>query len=63
MCAEQVQLQLTNILFIYSTVTNPTVGYRQGGFSTITDTLNGPHTPTGYRHARAARTSVLFCGL
>ncbi|KAJ7097997.1 RabGAP/TBC [Mycena belliarum] len=26
----EVQLQLTNILFIYSTVTNPAVGYRQG---------------------------------
>ncbi|KAJ7685110.1 rab-GTPase-TBC domain-containing protein [Mycena polygramma] len=26
----EVQLQLTNILFIYSTVTNPTIGYRQG---------------------------------
>ncbi|KAJ7109299.1 rab-GTPase-TBC domain-containing protein [Mycena epipterygia] len=26
----EVQLQLTNILFVYSTVTNPSVGYRQG---------------------------------
>ncbi|KAF7338357.1 Rab-GAP TBC domain-containing protein [Mycena venus] len=26
----EVQLQLSNILFIYSTVTNPAVGYRQG---------------------------------
>ncbi|KAJ7219200.1 RabGAP/TBC [Mycena pura] len=26
----EVQMQLTNILFIYSTVTNPAVGYRQG---------------------------------
>ncbi|KAF8212316.1 rab-GTPase-TBC domain-containing protein [Mycena galopus ATCC 62051] len=26
----EVQLQLTNILFIYSTVTNPAIGYRQG---------------------------------
>ncbi|KAJ7172546.1 rab-GTPase-TBC domain-containing protein [Mycena filopes] len=26
----EVQIQLTNILFIYSTVTNPAIGYRQG---------------------------------
>ncbi|KAJ7740686.1 rab-GTPase-TBC domain-containing protein [Mycena maculata] len=26
----EVQLQLTNILFLYSTVTNPAIGYRQG---------------------------------
>ncbi|KAJ6547486.1 rab-GTPase-TBC domain-containing protein [Mycena capillaripes] len=26
----EVQVQLTNILFIYSTVTNPAIGYRQG---------------------------------
>jgi TBC1 domain family protein 5 len=29
----QVQQQLTNVLFIYSTVTNPAIGYRQGGLN------------------------------